>query len=53
MPDAIRAWAIGDIVISLLVASANKIAVKMLLLNGVAIDFTDIISACLSRVAGL
>lgn len=53
MPYAIRAWAIRDIVISVLVASANKTTVKMLLIGCVAIDFTDIVSAYLSGVAGL
>jgi hypothetical protein len=53
MPYAIRAWAIRDIVISLLVASASKTTVKMLLIGCVAIDFTDIVSAYLSGVAGL
>jgi len=53
MPYAIRAWAVRDIVISLLVVSANKTTVKMLLVGCVAIDFTDIVSAYLSGVAGL
>jgi hypothetical protein len=53
MPYAIRAWAIRDIVISVFVASANKTTVKMLLIGCVAIDFTDIVSAYLSGVAGL
>lgn len=53
MPYAIRAWAIRDIVISVLVALSNKTAVKMLLAGCVAIDFTDIVSAYLSGVAGL
>jgi hypothetical protein len=53
MPYAIRAWAIRDIVISVLVALANKTTVKMLLVGCVAIDFTDIVSAYLSGVAGL
>lgn len=53
MPYAIRAWAIRDIVISVLVALADKTNVKMLLAGCVAIDFTDIVSAYLSGVAGL
>ncbi len=53
MPYAIRAWAIRDIVISILVALADKTTVKMLLIACVAIDFTDIVSAYLSGVAGL
>ncbi|KOP24792.1 hypothetical protein AMR41_19440 [Hapalosiphon sp. MRB220] len=53
MPYAIRAWAIRDIVISVLVALSNKTAVKMLLAGCVAIDFTDIVSAYLSGAAGL
>lgn len=53
MPYAIRAWAIRDIVISLLVALADKTTVKMLLVGCIAIDFTDIISAYSSGVAGL
>ncbi|MGJ5673206.1 MAG: hypothetical protein ACR9NN_06275 [Nostochopsis sp.] len=53
MPYAIRAWAIRDIVISVLIVLANKTAVKMLLAGCVAIDFTDIVSAYLSGVAGL
>jgi hypothetical protein len=53
MPYAIRAWAIRDIVISVLVVLADKTTVKMLLIGCVAIDFIDIISAYLSGVAGL
>lgn len=53
MPYAIRAWAIRDIVISVLVALADKTIVKMLLVGCVAIDFTDIVSAYLSGVEGL
>lgn len=53
MPYAIRAWAIRDIVISVLIALANQTTIKMLLVGCVAIDFTDIISAYLSGVAGL
>ena len=53
MPYAIRAWAIRDIVLSVLVASANGTIVKMLLIGCVAIDTTDIISAYLSGIAGL
>jgi len=53
MPYAIRAWAIRDIVISVVVALADKTTVKMLLAGCVAIDFMDIVSAYLSGVAGL
>ena len=52
-PYAIRAWAVRDIVISLLFVSANKTTVKMLLIGCLAIDSTDIVSAYLSGVAGL
>ncbi len=53
MPYAIRAWAIRDIVISILVVLADRDTVKMLLIACIAIDFTDIVSAYLSGVAGL
>ncbi|MBW4527777.1 MAG: hypothetical protein KME18_21755 [Phormidium tanganyikae FI6-MK23] len=53
MPYAIRAWAIRDIVISMLVVFADKTSLKLLLIGCIAIDFTDIISAYLSGVAGL
>lgn len=53
MPYAIRAWAIRDIMLSVLVVLADKTTVRMLLLGCVAIDFTDIISAYLSGVEGL
>ncbi|WP_310489274.1 hypothetical protein [Chamaesiphon sp. VAR_69_metabat_338] len=53
MPYAIRAWAIRDIVLAILVVLASKRDVKMLLIGCVAIDFTDIISAYLSGIAGL
>ncbi|MFM7601795.1 MAG: hypothetical protein ACKO7R_11450 [Pseudanabaena sp.] len=53
MPYAIRAWAIRDMVLSVLVVFADKTAVKLLLAGCIAIDFTDIISAYLSGVAGL
>jgi hypothetical protein len=53
MPYAIRAWAIRDIVISILIVLADKDTVKMLLIACIAIDFTDIVSAYLSGVAGL
>ncbi|KJH71690.1 hypothetical protein [Aliterella atlantica] len=53
MPYAIRAWAIRDMIISVLVALADKTTVKMLLAGCVAIDSTDIVSAYLSGVAGL
>lgn len=53
MPYTIRVWAIRDIVLAVLVASANKSTVKTLLLACVAIDVTDIVSAHLSGAAGL
>jgi hypothetical protein len=53
MPYAIRAWAIRDLVISILVVLADRDTVKMLLIACIAIDFTDIVSAYLSGVAGL
>ena len=53
MPYAIRAWAIRDIVISVLVAIADQTTVKILLVGCVAVDFTDIVSAYLSGVEGL
>ena len=53
MPYAIRAWAIRDIVIALLVFLANESYIKTLLIACVAIDLTDIISAYLSIANGL
>jgi hypothetical protein len=53
MPYAIRAWAIRDMVLALLVVLADKTQVKMLLFACVVIDFTDIISAYLSIRDGL
>ncbi|NJL64110.1 MAG: hypothetical protein HC903_22600 [Methylacidiphilales bacterium] len=53
MPYIIRVWAIRDIVLAVLVASANRNTVKTLLLACVAIDVTDIVSAHLSGTAGL
>jgi hypothetical protein len=53
MPYAIRAWAIRDMVISILVVMADRNTVKILLIACVAIDFTDIVSAYLSGVAGI
>ncbi|NJO95782.1 MAG: hypothetical protein HC764_06880 [Pleurocapsa sp. CRU_1_2] len=53
MPYAIRAWAIRDMVLALLVVLADKTQVKMLLIACVVIDFTDIISAYLSVREGL
>lgn len=53
MPYTIRVWAIRDIILAVLVASANKSTVKTLLLACVAIDVTDIVSAHLSGAAGL
>jgi hypothetical protein len=53
MPYAIRAWAIRDVVIAAIVALADRNSVKLLLVGCVAIDFTDIVSAYLSGIAGL
>jgi hypothetical protein len=53
MPYAIRAWAIRDVVIAAIVVLADKNSVKLLLVGCVAIDFTDIVSAYLSGIAGL
>jgi hypothetical protein len=53
MPYAIRAWAIRDMVLALLVVLADKTQVKMLLIACVVIDSTDIISAYLSVRNGL
>jgi hypothetical protein len=53
MPYAIRAWAIRDMVIAILVAFADRQMVKPLLIACVAIDCTDIISAYLSGAEGL
>ncbi|MEY2834190.1 MAG: hypothetical protein RLZZ574_3450 [Cyanobacteriota bacterium] len=53
MPYAIRAWAIRDMVLALLVVLADKTQVKMLLMACVVIDSTDIISAYLSVKDGL
>lgn len=53
MPYVIRVWAIRDIIIAVLVACANQNTIKTLLLACIAIDFTDILSAHLSGLAGL
>ncbi len=53
MPYTIRVWAIRDMVLAMLVASANRSTVKTLLLACVAIDITDIVSAHLSGMEGL
>lgn len=53
MPYAIRAWAIRDMVLAILVVLTDKTQVKILLFACVAIDFTDIISAYLSVRNGL
>ncbi len=53
MPYMIRVWAIRDIVIALLVATANKNTVRTFLLACIAIDIIDIVSAQLSGAAGL
>jgi hypothetical protein len=53
MPYAIRAWAIRDMIIAILVAFADRPMLKPLLIACVAIDCTDIISAYLSGLEGL
>jgi hypothetical protein len=53
MPYAIRAWAIRDMVLSVLVIFADKTTVKLLLAGCIAIDSIDIVSAYLSGVSGL
>lgn len=53
MPYIIRIWAIRDIALAVLVASANRSTVKTLLFACIAIDLTDITSVHLSGVAGL
>jgi hypothetical protein len=53
MPYIIRVWAIRDIVLAIVVAIADRQTVMTLLLPYIAIDTTDVVSAHLSRVAGL
>jgi hypothetical protein len=53
MPYAIRAWAIRDLTLSILVVLANKNTVRTLLIGCVVVDFIDIISAYLSETEGL
>lgn len=53
MPYTIRAWAIRDMVLAVLVVLADKTQVKILLIACVAIDSTDILSAYLSVRNGL
>jgi hypothetical protein len=53
MPYIIRVWAIRDIVLAVLVATANKNTVRTLLWACVVIDITDIVSAQFSSAAGL
>jgi hypothetical protein len=53
MPYIIRVWAIRDIVLTVLVISAQGSSVTKLLLACIAIDLTDIVSAHLSGTAGL
>jgi hypothetical protein len=53
MPYVIRAWAIRDIVLAIIVAIADRQTVMTLLLACIAIDTTDVVSAHLSGVAGL
>ena len=53
MPYIIRVWAIRDIVLAIIVATADRRNVRTLLLACIAIDATDVVSAHLSGVAGL
>ena len=53
MPYIIRVWAIRDIVLAIVVATADRRNVITLLLACIAIDATDVVSAHLSGVAGL
>lgn len=53
MPYIIRVWAIRDIVLATIVATADRRNVRTLLLACIAIDATDVVSAHLSSVAGL
>lgn len=53
MPYIIRVWAIRDIVLATIVATADRRNVRTLLLACIAIDATDVVSAHLSGVAGL
>jgi hypothetical protein len=53
MPYIIRVWAIRDIVLATIVAIADRSSVRTLLLACITIDATDIMSAHLSRAAGL
>jgi hypothetical protein len=52
-PYVVRAWAIRDIVLAVLVVFANPCFIKTLLFACIAIDATDIVSAHLSGTAGL
>jgi hypothetical protein len=53
MPYIIRVWAIRDLVLAVIVAIADRITVRPLLLACMVIDSTDIGSAYLGGVAGL
>lgn len=53
MPYIIRVWAVRDIMLTVVVAIADRRTVRTLLLACIAIDATDVISAHLSSVAGL
>ena len=53
MPYIIRVWAIRDIVLSVLVASARDSIIKALLWACVAVDATDVLSVQISGSAGL
>lgn len=53
MPYILRVWAIRDIVLAILVLTANPSTIKPLLWACIAIDCTDVLSAFFSGMAGL
>lgn len=53
MPYILRVWAIRDIVLAILVLTANPNTIKPLLLACIAIDCTDVLSAFFSGMTGL
>lgn len=53
MPYIIRVWAVRDMVIAVLVATAGPAMIRTLLVACIAIDATDILSAWLGGRAGL
>jgi hypothetical protein len=53
MPYIIRVWAIRDMVLAILVATARPATIKPLLMACIVIDTTDILSAWLAGRAGL